>query len=62
MPQREACGTFAGGGDSRLSAAPRLGILEPLGQHTDAFDAIVPDFDVVSGQLGETRKPAEHVE
>ena len=29
----------------------RLGVLQPLGQHVDVLDVVVPDRDVVAGEL-----------
>src|SRR5688500_14957734 len=40
----------------------RLGVLQPLGQDIDVLGVLVPDFDIVSGELGERREMPDRVE
>ena len=40
----------------------RLGVPQPLGQRVDVLDVIVPDRDVVAGQLREAGQRAQRVE
>ena len=39
----------------------RLGLAQPLGQHIDVLDVVVPDRDLVAGQLLEAAQRAQRV-